>query len=45
MEARRQAELLERLREKALGQWRAAANKEQEDLASELFLAKQTRNR
>jgi flagellar export protein FliJ len=45
IEARRQAELLERLREKALGQWRAAANKEQEDLASELFLAKQTRNR
>jgi bifunctional DNA-binding transcriptional regulator/antitoxin component of YhaV-PrlF toxin-antitoxin module len=44
MEARRQAELLEQLRGKALGEWQTALDKEQEDLASELFLAKSRRN-
>ncbi len=44
MEARRQFELLDRLREKALAKWRAAADKEQEMLAGELFLAKSIRN-
>jgi hypothetical protein len=40
MEARRQFKLLERLRENAWAEWQAAANKEQEELAAELFLAK-----
>jgi len=44
LEARRQAELLDRLRRKGLDQWRAAADKEQEELASELFLGRPTRN-
>ena len=44
-EARRQFELIERLRQKALTEWRAAGNKEQEDLAAELFLAKSIRER
>jgi len=43
MEARRRSELFERLRQDALQRWRAAANKEQEDLAAELFLAKRRR--
>src|SRR5579864_8434762 len=45
LEARRQYELLDRLRQKALNEWRAAGNKEQEDMAAELFLAKSTRER
>ncbi|HEV3143059.1 MAG TPA: hypothetical protein VGZ47_04155 [Gemmataceae bacterium] len=45
LEARRQFELLERLREKAMTEWRAAGDKEQEDLAAELFLAKSIRER
>jgi flagellar biosynthesis chaperone FliJ len=45
LEARRQFELLERLREKALTEWRAAGNKEQEEMAAELFLAKSIRER
>jgi hypothetical protein len=45
LEARRQFELIERLRQKALTEWRAAGNKEQEDLAAELFLAKTIRER
>jgi hypothetical protein len=45
LEARRQFELLERLRQKALTEWRAAGNKQQEDLAAELFLAKSIRER
>jgi hypothetical protein len=45
LEARRQFELLERLRQKALSAWRAAGNKEQEELAAELFLAKSIRQR
>lgn len=45
LEARRQSELLERLRQKALTEWRAAGNKEQEGMAAELFLAKSIRER
>jgi len=45
LKARRQFELIERLRQKALTEWRAAGNKEQEDLAAELFLAKSIRER
>jgi len=43
IEARRKSELLERLRQDALQRWQSAANKEQEDLAAELFLAKPRR--
>lgn len=43
IEARRQFELLERLKQKALAEWRAAADKEQEELAAELYLAKRQR--
>ena len=42
IEARRQYELLEQLRKKSFGQWTKAVNKEQEDLAAELFLARKT---
>jgi hypothetical protein len=45
LEARRQFELLERLRQKAIQEWRAAGNKEQEEMAAELFLAKSIRER
>jgi hypothetical protein len=45
LEARRQFELLERLRQKAMTEWRAAGNKEQEEMAAELFLAKSIRER
>jgi len=45
LEARRRFELLDGLKQKALTEWRAAADKEQEDLAAELFLAKSIRNR
>jgi|SRR5579871_5022716 len=45
LEARRQFELLDRLRLKALAEWRAAGNKEQEEMAAELFLAKSVRAR
>jgi hypothetical protein len=45
IEARRQYELLDRLRQKAWREWLAAADKEQEDLASELFLARTVRKR
>lgn len=45
MEARRQFELLDRLRQKLYEEWRAAGNKEQEELAAELFLAKSVRER
>jgi hypothetical protein len=45
LEARRQFQLIERLRQKALTEWRAAGNKEQEDMAAELFLAKSIRER
>jgi hypothetical protein len=43
LEARRRAELLERLKRRRLGEWRAASEHEQESLAAELFLAKVTR--
>ena len=45
IEARRKFDLLERLRKAALAAWQAAVNKEQEDLAAELFLAKSGRKR
>jgi flagellar export protein FliJ len=45
LEARRQFELLERLRKKAFTEWRVAGNKEQEAMAAELFLAKSIRER
>lgn len=45
MEARRQFELLDALRDKALAKWHAAVDKEQETLAGELFLSRSTRNR
>ena len=44
LEARRQFELLDGLREKALVKWRAEGEKEQETLAGELFLSRSTRN-
>ncbi|HLK17610.1 MAG TPA: hypothetical protein VKT81_01605 [Bryobacteraceae bacterium] len=44
LEARRQFELLDGLRAKALVQWRAAGDREQETLAAELYLSKFTRN-
>jgi len=40
VEARRQFELLEQLRKKSFGAWKTAVDKEQEDLAAELFLAR-----
>ncbi len=40
LEARRQCELLHELRQKRFAAWRAAGDKEQEDLAAELFLAR-----
>ncbi len=43
IEARQKAELLERLKQKALGEWLAANNHEEETLATELFLAKRQR--
>jgi hypothetical protein len=44
LEARRQFELLDGLRVKALAKWRAEGDKEQETLAGELFLSRSTRN-
>jgi hypothetical protein len=40
IEARRQYELLEKLRKKSFGEWKTAVNKEQEDFAAELFLGR-----
>jgi flagellar export protein FliJ len=45
LEARRQFELLDRLHNKAWQEWIAEGNKEQEQLADELFLAKSVRKR
>jgi len=45
IEARRQFELLDRLHGKAWQEWVAEGNKEQEQIASELFLAKTVRDR
>jgi len=44
IEARRQFQLLDGLRDKALAKWKAAGDKEQETLAAELFLSRSTRN-
>ena len=43
VEARRRFELLDRLRQKAWAEWNAAREKEQEELAAELYLAKRQR--
>ncbi len=43
MQARRAFELIDRLKDKALGQWNAAGAKEQEDLAAELYLMRRPR--
>jgi len=43
IEARRQFELLDRLHQKARHEWVAASNKEQEELAAEMFLAQAAR--
>ena len=43
VEARRRYELLDRLKQKALADWRAQRDKEEEELAAELFLAKRRR--
>ncbi len=45
LEARRQFELLDRLHNKAWREWVAEGNKEQEQMAAELFLAKSVRER
>ncbi len=45
IEARRQAELLDRLHDQACKAWSAASDKEQETLAADLFLAKAVRER
>ena len=44
LEARRQHQLLQELRKKHFAAWRAAGDKEQEDLAAELFLARRRRS-
>ncbi|HTW64586.1 MAG TPA: hypothetical protein VME17_08220 [Bryobacteraceae bacterium] len=43
MVARQKAELLERLKQKAFEEWRSAAEREEENLAAELYLAKRGR--
>jgi len=43
IEARQRAELLERLRQKLWEEWREAAGREEENLATELYLAKRRR--
>ncbi len=45
IEKRLQFELLDRLKKQARAEWRAGRDKEQEDLAAELYLAKRTRDR
>ena len=45
LEGRRQFELLDGLRKKALVKWRSEGDREQETLAGELFLSRSTRNR
>ena len=44
LEAHRRFKLLDGLRDKALVSWTAARDKEQEDLAAELYLAKRRRD-
>ncbi len=43
VEARRRFELLDKLKQKALANWQIARDKEEEELAGELFLAKRRR--
>jgi len=43
LETRRRFKLLDGLKQNAFAEWRAAADKEQEDLAAELYLAKSCR--
>ena len=43
LQARRNVEVLEALRERALAGWRRAADKEEETLAAELYLARRSR--
>lgn len=43
VEAHRQSELLDRLKRRALAEWQAASDREEETLASELYLANHTR--
>jgi len=45
IQARRDAELLERLKQKARDAWQATSDREQESLAGELYLARRTRRR
>lgn len=45
IEKRREAELLQRLKRKSWDEWQAASDREQESLASELHLARLTRQR
>lgn len=45
IEARRDAELLEGLKRKALEAWQTESGREEETLATELYLAKRTRRR
>jgi flagellar export protein FliJ len=45
IEFRRQFELLEKLKKKNFEEWRLGRDKEQEELAAELFLAKRSRDR
>ena len=45
IQARRNAELLERLKQKALDEWQAGSDREQEGLAAELYLAQWPRHR
>ena len=44
IEAQRKVRLLEKLRKKRLADWRTAFDKEQEDLAQELYLARWNRS-
>ena len=43
LQARRNVEVLEALRERSLAEWRRAADKEEETLAAELYLARRSR--
>jgi hypothetical protein len=45
LEARRRLRLLERLKDRRMAEWRAARDKELEELASESYLAKWQRRR
>lgn len=44
IEARRQYELLDKLKAKSLSDWKAGRDKEEEELAAELYLAKRRRD-